>query len=116
MEPVKTVFQLDAVDNAVLYQNKPMPYKVKTDLAELEMKCELCLDLPCCPDHCCNVSENPASCLTLSLLVLVGHLPVQRLPRVWQARVDWAQAPGLSVPEGFQPEDVGQRLRGDQRA
>lgn len=31
-----------------------MPYKIKTDIDEIEMKCELCLELPCCPEHCCN--------------------------------------------------------------
>ena len=56
-EPVKTVFKLSAVTNGELYtEMKPLPYKVKTDLDELEMKCELCLELPCCPEHCCNVS------------------------------------------------------------
>mmetsp|Transcript_6894 Transcript_6894/g.8228 ORF Transcript_6894/g.8228 Transcript_6894/m.8228 type:complete len:137 (+) Transcript_6894:239-649(+) len=53
--PVKTVFRLDAVDNANMYlHDKPMPYMIKTDMSEIEMKCELCLELPCCPDHCCD--------------------------------------------------------------
>ena len=56
-EPVKTVFSLSVVSNAVIYSDKPKPYTVKTDLNEIEMKCELCLELPCCPDPCCNVSE-----------------------------------------------------------
>jgi hypothetical protein len=57
--PVKTTFRLDAIDNDYMFtHDKPMPHRVLTDINEIEMKCELCLELPCCPDHCCDVSEN----------------------------------------------------------
>lgn len=56
--PVKTVFNLDAVDNNLMFlHDKPMPHKILTDMNEIEMKCQLCLDLPCCPEHCCDVSK-----------------------------------------------------------
>lgn len=32
------------------------PYEVKTDLEEIKKNCALCQELPCCPDHCCDVS------------------------------------------------------------
>ena len=54
--PVKTVWRKDAVANADLYDMKPKPYKINTNKEELEFKCELCLDMPCCPEHCCDVS------------------------------------------------------------
>ena len=65
-----------------------MPYKIKTDIDEIEMKCELCLELPCCPEHCCNVSGATylQSCLLarvvvtyLLVLFSVGHMHVQGL-------------------------------------
>ena len=36
--------------------DKPLVYKVRTDPDELSMKCDLCLDFTCCPEHCCDVS------------------------------------------------------------
>lgn len=39
-----------------------MPYKFKTDKDELELKCELCLDLKCCPEHCCNWDTCTCKC------------------------------------------------------
>ena len=57
--PVKTVFNLNAVDNNLMFlHDRPMPHKILTDLDEIEMKCELCLEMDCCPDHCCNVSAR----------------------------------------------------------
>ncbi len=48
-----------------------MPYKVRTDMDEIEMKCELCLDLPCCPEHCCDVSTNQTIFFNLFSLIFV---------------------------------------------
>ena len=42
--------------NEELYLDKPLVYKVKTDPDEIAMKCDLCLDFTCCPEHCCDVS------------------------------------------------------------
>jgi len=43
---MKTVFDINAVSNSDLYkEGRPIPYKVKTDLEEIEMQCELCLEL-----------------------------------------------------------------------
>jgi len=33
------------------------PYVVKTS-DEIKEACELCQSLPCCPEHCCNVSHE----------------------------------------------------------
>ena len=57
-QQIKTVFNLAVIENSLMYlENKPNPYKIKTEMNEIEMKCELCLDLKCCPEHCCNVSK-----------------------------------------------------------
>ena len=38
--PVKTVFNLNAVDNNLMFlHDKPMPHKILTDMNEIEMKC-----------------------------------------------------------------------------
>ena len=55
-KPVNTIFNKNAVRNAELYLDKPLVYKVKTDMDEIEMKCDLCLEFTCCPEHCCDVS------------------------------------------------------------
>ena len=34
------------------------PYEVSTDLEEIKKNCALCQELPCCPDHCCDVSTT----------------------------------------------------------
>ena len=69
-EPVETTlstkFNLEKLENCDIYTtHKPMPYVVTTDKEELEDKCELCLDLKCCPEHCCDVSQTTilASCI-----------------------------------------------------
>ena len=36
---------------------KPRPFVAKTDMDDIEMNCELCLEMTCCPDHCCDVSD-----------------------------------------------------------
>ena len=55
---VKTVFDPSKVINSECFFNdRPIPHKVKTDIDEIEMNCELCLELPCCPEHCCDVSS-----------------------------------------------------------
>ena len=56
--PVKTVFKKSAVANADIYDLKPKPYQINTNKEELEFKCELCLEMPCCPEHCCDVSYS----------------------------------------------------------
>ena len=57
VEPVgvPTKFNLTVVENAEFYtKDRARRYKFTTDKDELEMKCELCLELPCCPEHCCD--------------------------------------------------------------
>ena len=34
------------------------PYAVSTDIEEIKKNCALCQELPCCPDHCCDVSTS----------------------------------------------------------
>ena len=50
-ETYEPVFSSQKLD-----ENFLQPYEVKTDLEELKQNCELCQELPCCPEHCCNVS------------------------------------------------------------
>ena len=33
-------------------------YEVSNDLEEIKKNCALCQELPCCPDHCCDVSTT----------------------------------------------------------
>ena len=83
---MSTKFNLELVENKEIYTTmKPMPYIVKTDKDEIEDKCELCLDLSCCPEHCCDVSLSPL--LTIDKLielftVTVGHMPVYDMQRL----------------------------------
>jgi hypothetical protein len=32
------------------------PYEVNINPDAVKESCELCQSLPCCPEHCCNVS------------------------------------------------------------
>lgn len=34
------------------------PYVVQTDTELIKQNCELCQSLPCCPEHCCDVSYD----------------------------------------------------------
>ena len=34
------------------------PYVVNTDMQAIKASCELCKTLPCCPEHCCDVSTG----------------------------------------------------------
>jgi hypothetical protein len=33
------------------------PYMVETNPHAIKASCELCISLPCCPEHCCDVSS-----------------------------------------------------------
>jgi hypothetical protein len=60
------------------------PYTVETDLAAVKENCAICQSEPCCPEHCCDVSD-PGFKLTLFLsgtpaLVMIVITAGQRQP------------------------------------
>ena len=70
---VKTVFNQSKVTNSDIYAElKPMPYKIQTNAEEVADKCELCLELPCCPEHCCDVSSMLVK-LAFKILTLIFY-------------------------------------------
>ncbi len=78
-----------------------MPYKVRTDMDEIEMKCELCLDLPCCPEHCCDVSNEPFPSLNFLCFDYSGTLA-----SALHAKVAWKGVAKKRVAPKDQPPPI----------
>ena len=71
---------MDNLENKSIYTtDRPMPYIVKTEMEDIEDKCELCLDLKCCPEHCCDVSLFLVVAALTLFSFSVGHLSVHDL-------------------------------------
>ena len=102
-QAIKTIFNLEHIENNHLYlENKPNPYKFKTDMNEIEMKCDLCLNLKCCPEHCCNVSEIINRLLVVNLtwvLFTVGHVLLSRLRRLLLEQTNWPSETRFGLPQ-----------------
>ena len=65
------------INRDIYAEVKPKPYKVETDAEEVADKCELCLELPCCPEHCCDVSSIHETLLMLRQLLML--IPLHNL-------------------------------------
>jgi len=52
------------------------PYVVNTDdIEEAKLNCALCQEMPCCPEHCCDVREDEIAFVWSDYdLCLVGYL------------------------------------------